>query len=370
MFMTYLHAYDESGGTYAGERSTVRLVRSTDEGASFGLVAEWVLATKAPTLETDATGDLHVISQDWDTGDAIYNRFEAGKNYADPSNARIYGGGAGKYAAYLDPTRSQIHYLTWSTFFSLDTNGDTLYSQGFFQAGPHAGPQYPHLSMTPDGILFAAWTTSATSDDHYYDIHFLASWDGGQSWGRPEPGQMVTLPVVCDDTGPAVPIVPPEEISATSERWNWLGNLFYKDWKLHFIYSGMQAGEWRTHYVRYNWDWNDPHVDLRVSPAIQGDSIVLSGLDGFFAADEVVGSPLYLCARTTTGQIGVLVSEDNGETWHDLALSDYVVPPDRSIYAVGGSRRLTSDGWLIGSFTEQNLTGTPHRVYFLRVKVR
>jgi hypothetical protein len=52
-------------------------------------------------------------------------------------------------------------------------------------------------------------------------------------------------------------------------------------------------------------------------------------------------------ASTTSATTPTLVSNDNGATWHDHALSD----PFDAPYAVGGCRVSTPDGHIIGSFT-------------------
>lgn len=366
IFITYLHSYDSPDGSDAKTRATWRLARSTDGGKTFRTLFERVYATKAPTLDTDGE-DLYLIHPDWVTGDAYFYRFSAASNFTSPAVSTIRGGTAGKYAAIYDPTRKLVHYLTWSTLFAVQTNGTVAYSSPFYKPGDHAAPHYPHLAMTPDGILFAAWTTTANGDGHYYDVRYLASWDGGRSWGRPEPGKMVTLPVVGDDTGPSVGITLASEVSTTKERWNWLGAFAYKDWKLHFMYAGGQVPTWSTSYVRYNWDWRDPKIDARVAPTVRGETTAVNSMDGFFAHDGKVGSPLYLVSRSPDQRITVLSSRDNGTSWHDFAKSEYQAPAGRSVYAIGGARTVTPDG-LLGTFTEQS-SGSQHKVYFLRVEL-
>jgi len=57
-----------------------------------------------------------------------------------------------------------------------------------------------------------------------------------------------------------------------------------------------------------------------------------------------------------------LVSDDNGNTWRDHAVSDVLINP----YAIGGCRKVTADGWIIGSFTDQTPEGGG-KVYFFRI---
>jgi len=58
------------------------------------------------------------------------------------------------------------------------------------------------------------------------------------------------------------------------------------------------------------------------------------------------------------------VSYDNGETWHDWAISG---PVPNSIYSIGGFRSITEDDYIIGSFTSQH--GSRGDPYFFKVRV-
>ena len=58
----------------------------------------------------------------------------------------------------------------------------------------------------------------------------------------------------------------------------------------------------------------------------------------------------------------LLVTYDNGATWHDYAQSENGFV---GLYAIGGCPQLTADGYVIGSFTERG-----RRVHFLRIPVR
>ena len=63
-----------------------------------------------------------------------------------------------------------------------------------------------------------------------------------------------------------------------------------------------------------------------------------------------------------------LANDDNGTTWHDYAASEPVVNP----YAIGGCREVTSDGWVIGSFTDAGAapggSGDGSKVYFFKFR--
>ena len=58
---------------------------------------------------------------------------------------------------------------------------------------------------------------------------------------------------------------------------------------------------------------------------IAGQTIVLKPYGGFFSTSSITdpGTPLYLTSgERDRGQIGVLVSHDNGSTWLDYAITD------------------------------------------------
>ena len=57
-----------------------------------------------------------------------------------------------------------------------------------------------------------------------------------------------------------------------------------------------------------------------------------------------------------------MVSYDDGDSWHDLARS----APAGGLYSIGGSREVTRDGFIIGSYTDQ--TGIVGDVYFFKIR--
>ena len=67
--------------------------------------------------------------------------------------------------------------------------------------------------------------------------------------------------------------------------------------------------------------------------------------------------------RPLSAGASCLASDDNGTTWRDHALSE----PLDGLYALGGSRAVTTDGFVIGSFTQSPSTGGGSKVYFLRI---
>ena len=64
----------------------------------------------------------------------------------------------------------------------------------------------------------------------------------------------------------------------------------------------------------------------------------------------------------------ISTSHDNGQTWHDFARS----PGGFNVYSIGGARQISSDGYIMGTFTDQQGSNlTPERkskVYFFKIK--
>jgi hypothetical protein len=121
----------------------------------------------------------------------------------------------------------------------------------------------------------------------------------------------------------------------------------------------------RQHYVRY--DIATAKRDIDVYPAWGGKTLSVRSLDGFCAADASrSGTPLYCVARSIDNRIAVLVSYDNGGAWHDYAASDVIEAG--TPYAIGGARRLTADGSIIGFYTHMSSSGRPDAVRFFTVR--
>ena len=96
----------------------------------------------------------------------------------------------------------------------------------------------------------------------------------------------------------------------------------------------------------------------------------LRNLDGFFATRACENNAtIYVVSRdANASRLASLASDDNGSTWHDHAVSQPVTTP----YAIGGSREVTPDGWIIGSFTEQIASASDpvggSKVHFFRIR--
>jgi len=88
-------------------------------------------------------------------------------------------------------------------------------------------------------------------------------------------------------------------------------------------------------------------------------------LDGFFASDNRQPKSTLYCvgnASATANRVTCIMSDDNGATWHDYAQSGNSFV---GLYAIGGCRQPTADGYVIGSFTERG-----SKVHFLKIPVR
>jgi hypothetical protein len=211
--------------------------------------------------------------------------------------------------------------------------------------------------------LVMAWTNWTSSIDlgsaggAYWDIHWMASDDGGSSW-YVRGGPKVSLPVVADDTGPTPQVCLPDEIGVSN---NFLSSVYLKGGYVHLFYQALKP-LYREHYVRFN--ASNGTRDINNYPwRVDGQSI--SSMDGFFASGVgATSSRLYAAGGISgTPPYGVLVlsSDDLGQTWREHAISD-AIPAGDWPYATGGARS-TRSGFINGVFT-----GSPsNTVYFFRV---
>ncbi len=366
IFMTYSRNRVPSAEADA-ETCLWRLVRSTDGGQSFQTDYESINGTRAPVLETDEAGNLYMAHPDWnDKAKPFYfYRFSRGGDYGKPTITTIPNVACGaKYAMAYDPTRQQFYIAAqFGQLLTVSPEGKLLRrTMGFTQRGPNAVTQYPHLVVSPDGVLHLAMTTVGTSKtgrDIYWDIHYMGSPDGGLTWRRMDGALLPEAPVP-DDTGPTDRISLDDEFEVNS----WLANMLVKDGKVHFIYHGKT-----THYLRYDLATGKKDVALD-GPQFGGSELALCNNSGLLAGRlDQTGSPLYCVARDPDhGTLACLVTCDNGQSWADHALSSRTFADN---YATGGARQITDDGYVIGSFTERiRLGGRCRGVWFYRIKTR
>lgn len=370
LFMTHIRERNEA---YTAQQW--RLSHSADGGRSFTTLYEATDATNPPVLETDPEDNLYVIRPDFVDLNAYLYRFLAAEGYARPHVSCIPKGSAGKYCAFLDPKREQLYYFAHNnTFHVVGLDGTVRRSTQLLQAGPDAVLQYPHLSLDTDGTLYAAWTTSRLDRYHYWDIHTMLSRDAGESWETLE-GAKLTPPMVADNHGPTQRVSRDDEF----EYHTWLASCMARNGKLHFTYHYPDPGAPRQHYTRY--DLASGRKERDIWDEFRGERLAPSHNDGFFATRAATpGTPLY-CVLAQAGRLVCLASDDNGETWHDHAVSERCFPTDKELtnpYALGGCRELTAGGEIVGSFTDripdpQNVQrlispGSVAPVYFFRIR--
>ncbi|HEX2473386.1 MAG TPA: hypothetical protein VHK01_01495, partial [Lacipirellulaceae bacterium] len=182
------------------------------------------------------------------------------------------------------------------------------------------------------------------------------------SW-RTMDGTPVNVPAIADEGGPADRITLDDEFEAHT----WLESFFVRDGKAHFLYLA-QTNPPRQHYMRY--DVATAKRELDIQPEFKGQTLSLRNLDGFFATRFAEpNATIYVVSRDAgASRLACLASDDDGSTWRDYAVG----PTVTNIYAIGGCREVTDDGWIIGSFTEQIAStldpGGGSKVRFFRIR--
>lgn len=351
------------GRTEAFTNNTWVLSRSTDGGKTFSAIYTAANAIHTPAIETDPNGVIYAST--FVGGDAVILKFDPANDYKSPTSlAQLPSGSAQKFAMILDWSRKQIYYACAHTFddfrfYVIKLDGTVLINQIIAVRGPSGQAHYPHLALDESNNLYLGWTTVSNANLYlYWDIHFIMSRDGGLNWQKPN-GTKLSIPVIADETGPADGIVPSAELPVNT----WLWNMVVKNGKVNLPYTAQIDGNtWNQHYVRY--DLASAKIDLNISPKWGGRNIFLNNSNGFCTTKlKDKNFPLYCISRSGAWRLYVIVSYDNGATWHDYAQSD---SNTQNIYAIGGAREITSDGYIIGTYTD--VTNTPAIVRFFRIK--
>jgi hypothetical protein len=330
--------------------STWRLLRSVDGGATFTTIYEGRHGTTPPVLETDWQGNIYLAHPDTFQGgqNAYLMRFLASNNFQNPATATLTGPWNQKFAMEIDEHRGQLYFFGWGDkFFRIRISDLAILAEyQLTQDGTNAEMHYPHLYLDDYGHLYLAWTTvrinpalnGQCGNNHaYWSIHFMRSLDGGVTWRKPS-GQILTPPIIADNTGPTDEITPADERCVST----WLSTFLVKGDKAHFVYFA-DAPVNKQHYVRY--DLVTSQIDRNVVP-FMGDTISVRNLDGVCATRRSI-KEIFCVSMSTDNRIAVLRSEDNGLTWRDHALG-----PVSPTYSLGGSPQITYDGYIIGSYTE------------------
>jgi hypothetical protein len=364
IFVTYIH---KSNPDYTAQQW--RLSRSTDGGQSFITVYEATHATSAPAIETDGTAALYLGHPDFVDGNAYLIRLLKPAQQLVPATTELTGGAAGKYCLLLDEPRQQLYWFAHNnTFFTVGMDGKVRSKVQLLRAGPHAYLQYPHLTLDAAGQLFAAWTTSkvvANGESVYHDVHAMKSPDGGKTWQAFD-GKPVELPAVADDAGPATLISSADEFDVHT----WLSAFMAKGGKLHFVYwaSTKPARQW---YIRY--DVATGKRDIEMEQIFSNAKMSQPNDSGAFVANrkEPDSRLFFVSTVDDRSRLACLVSDDNGQTWHEHAVSEKTFPG--RVYSIGAARDLTPAGDIVGTFTV--VKGEPKlyqddnsgSVYFFRI---
>lgn len=364
IFITYLHA---SRDNYMAQ--TWRLAHSRDGGKSFEILYEATHATSAPVLETDPKDNIYLAFPDFADGNAYLYRFLPPDYLSEPEVTTCEGGSAGKYAMACDLVREQLYFFAHNnTFHTIGLDGTVRGNATILQQGEKAALQYPHLTVAKNETLYAAWTSSVYDKYLYWDIHAMRSLDGGKTWQTLN-GKPLKIPIIADNTGPADRISEDNEFKVHS----WLSAFAAKDEKLHCVYWTKTSPQ-RQHYVRY--DLTTGKRDATTQPVFAGHEAGNPGESGLLAwSSDVADAPLFFVSTLENrNRVACAISMDNGKIWRDYAISRKT--PEGRIYSIGGARSLTSDGAIIGTFTDvtglskTNQEAGSGRVYFYWIDTR
>lgn len=348
IFTTHIRTANTTKPVYTAQQW--RLSQSIDGGKTFNTVYERTGATSAPVLEIDSNNNIYLMRPDFLNDNAYIDRFLDGADFSTPLTAEIPSGGSDKYVMAIDEARQLAYIYSRSRTFSIaNLNGEFIRGYSLTERGPNARVMYPHLALADNGDLYAAWTTERFDSYIYLDIHAIKSTDAGESWTKLDGVTPLTTPIIADNTGPADTINNDDEYAVHS----WLCSMMPKDGKLHFAYS-VNSTPHKMRYKRY--DQAAGNLEIDCDPFFTSNPDTGKNNSGFFCSRRSEpGATLYY----VTGNLHSLfcfASDDNGATWYDYAVGDEVYPINKAgwhgLYAIGGSRELTADGHIIGTYTE------------------
>lgn len=367
LFAVYIGDTDPTGGVVTSSDTVYHwyLLQSTDDGQTWTRVYAGTGAEHPPVLETDSQGRLFVLYCSGVTANtSTFLRFEHSNGYSAPVvSVTLASTNAGKIAAHIDEGRQQLYFALWGrTLITLGYDGTVKATLTAVQNSATNEAEYPLLSLDEHGTLFYAWTTTPlTPPPNYWDIHVMRSPDGGVSWTTLNKTPL-TLPVVCDNTGPTDELVLADEYTSDT----WCANILAHGGKLHVVYMA-QTSPYRQHYLRY--DLGTGALDLNYWPAFGGRTLHAStGLANF--ALDATGSRLYLLCQTdpnyaSDARLLALYSDDNGSTWQDLAASAPVGSFSYdAIYAPTIPRVLPASGTIAGLYTQNYQSSSPSVINF------
>lgn len=342
-----------------------RLVRSTDNGRSFAVIAEGVAATNPPVLETDESDNLYLCRVDWKSNNSFIDVFSSKDDFKTVRTLELPGVSGGKFAMGLDRTRRNLCYMTLDgVLHRVSVDGQMKAPIKLLADGEHAVLQYPSFHFDERNDLYLCWTTVAHGKYLYRDIHVARSIDGGDNWETLS-GKPLIVPFASDDGGPADLISLESEFDVTT----WLANALPRFGKLHAIYE-TQSVPRRYNYVRM--DTVRGEIDLRIAPDFVGSSLRLQGLDGGLASQA--GNPdasIFCVVRDANrARLACVRSDDQGASWRDWAVSPDFVSP----YAVGTCREISAKDEVLGLFTDaiepNNDNFGKSKLYFFRIPTK
>ena len=176
----------------------------------------------------------------------------------------------------------------------------------------------------------------------------MRSPDGGLTWTTLDGSQDLETPVVDDVTGPADMIQDFDELGVHT----WLTSMLVRNGSLHLAYW-VDGDPDEVQYRRYS--VSTGALEVRSQPFFPDDPTSRKNNSGFFSAALDPGAPLFYVTGDRE-RLHSFVSADGGETWMSHAVGDVSYPMNdedwHGIYSIGGAREPTSDGAIIGTFTE------------------
>jgi hypothetical protein len=366
IFTTYVKSYQNEGGSGANDVSTWVIKQSKDGGVTWAPIWTYTSSngSKAPCMETDSSGNVYLAFPTNHLADAYFSELLASEKYSPPHSILISGAGAGKYSCAFSPNNNEFDLLGWSTLARINTATNALIDQKqMFVPGSTGSAEYPVIAYAADApqYLAGAWTTVSSQPVNYgngggypyMDIRFGMSWDYGATWGTPWVGNNWSLPIYPDNTGPAPQALVQSDYNALFPLpqlnvQNWLDSFVFVDGYFFFMYSHIDtSANWTTRLTRLG----EYSPSLQITDmSLAGETITLVTDGGSLVTQAIPGGGHYLYAigQTTSSQVGVLISKDYGQTWHDWSLTSTTAQP----YAVVASKTVTSDGFIIGEYTD------------------
>ena len=405
-----------AAGLNDGCANTMNVDRSTDGGTTFSHVLQIKVGSHAaPSLETDSAGDVYAIVGSIGAPDGVWvYRMPAG-NWASPVLAgTLRNGYSDKTSSGYDPAgQSAANGGTlWmiragnipiaghneSYINRMAANGwgggaiNTQCTSGSQQncylgiADEDTGPlvpaaangayaQYPEIyfdrsgscptgQSAPCDLALMAWTESTFANTSgYYDIHYIVSADGGQTWYGKD-GRISRWPILSGDDGNSWQLLASSEYNSGGNSYsndaNWLANIYVQDGHLFFFYR-HQGSSGLLRRVTPTWTGSGYTMANDVGPVTVrlGDG----NQGAFFSGYGTAGSRIFLTGRFGSGpQVRTVSSVDGGQNWSTYA-SDAFVPS--YAYSVSGGHGLGPGGQVIGAYTDQASNAALSDVYFI-----